>query len=196
MSFITFFSNNKNEVASIIFRADVTTPQLLRTAENRFATDKPVRQMLCRLLPEFFSILDSCRSDLLFRPYQEGISLKRMDEIFPRPKLVGRGKTCTRPIVIINSLGKSTSMSFDADYLLAYQPASRVQRFSVGIMHGSKVTKLCQKIGDQWKMSHKLSDWDFFHEFPFTLSFSNKDKVNDIWTLGIAKIIDECYACF
>ena len=165
MSFISFFSNNKTEIASIIFKADATTPQLLRTVENRFFTDKHVRFMLCTKMPEFFSFLDSCRADLLFIPYKEGVSFKRMDNVFPRNKIRGGGMTVPRPIVIVNALGKCNSIPFETDYLLAYQPTRKNQKFSIGIMRGNKVRKLSYKSGDQWKINHELKDWEWTEHF-------------------------------
>ena len=103
--------------------------------------------------------------------------------------------TVPRPIVIVNALGKCNSIPFETDYLLAYQPTRKNQKFSIGIMRGNKVRKLSYKSGDQWKINHELKDWEFFHAFDFTSSVDPATS-NAIWNSGMSKIVNSCYDSF
>jgi hypothetical protein len=129
---------------------------------------------LQRQLPGIFVKITGEAADIGYIPTSEKISMKKQDEIFPRPYKRGIGIT-SPAIVIKNSLGVAKEVNFGADYLLAYQPVLPGQNFAMGVMRGPKVLDLMERMGDQWRIIPTLEDWDYHKEFTFSSNFDSRE---------------------
>lgn len=156
----------REKLGKAICIADLSNPDIFRSRELRSLTDHSVRAALSRAWSQFTAMLYTA-ADVAW--LAEGISLKRQDNVFPRlyKKQTGKLKgkiTAYGKVVISNALG-GKELTFDAPWLLAYQPQDDLQNFTYGVMAATKVIEKTKRSGDQWILQDIVDeDWLVIHK--------------------------------
>lgn len=172
MNFLTYIKSNFSfvyQMAYILEKAVKATPEMYcKIPEHRMQNDHLAKLCLQENFPEKFESIVVGNADMKFLSSGETFSMKKQQELFPRPwKKNSNRFTKGKEITIINSLGLHDNILLNADYVVAYQPTIEEinQKFTIGIMTKEKVNLLMIKKGDQWKIQPTKNDWDYLEAF-------------------------------
>lgn len=189
LNFLEFLRINANNIAEILYCSVLSTPKRFNDREYRMLTDQIPRRQLYIQLPDTFQQLENSTGDITYIPTNETVSMKKGNNIFPKPKKRGNG--FTKPLIqLINTLGDGLQKIFNAHYLLAYEPSDD-GIFTLACLDQPTIENLMFKKGDQWIIKPSIQDWKFFSTFKFKhIKIDN----NSLFSNMINKFYDEAYS--